>query len=552
MGTVKDHWFLTVLESSLSLRKGSENSYVRRGPDGKPELNFEAVREAVTGIFDDDGKSAGAAWLKALPWLTAGFLVGTPRWAFAVVSIAVQQVSQSTENTARLKGGLEQSLTGLGVSPKLQDTQFNTTGTSKSRPRRKPTNRARNARSKSQATESTLVARYERCLTTTGEPYFFDHVKKSRTWEAPNQQELCLRIIDPPLSKKWEEKQEDSRVFYVNRITGETVDTRPGVAEIWAVKKRLTPDWVKSTIMTLPTGWEMRRTEDGEKFYLDHNNDPATRTTFHPMRREIENERQILLPEWNVEWDGDRGKKYRNMQTGEIRWKAIDGPQYVSVGDKVKNACKKPQQGFVEPLPPGWTSTVDVDGQTIFQNSKERIERFTHPLSDKRRRLLPDWEMRYTPGYKRYWIHHGRDGRGTSWWTRSKILKNTSLKNDACGWRLAKDNCEWEWFEGGDVAHSEIPVLDLDDPVEIEFREYPFILPRRITNLDGTFVEPLPTNWVMRSHENGSVYYWNFKDDTRSDQHPNEEERRALPALWEMRYTRHGRQYFIHHDDDSS
>ena len=43
-----------------------------------------------------------------------------------------------------------------------------------------------------------------------------------------------------------------------------------------------------------------------------------------------------------------------------------------------------------------------------------------------------------------------------------------------------------------------------------------------------------------------------FEDEVRSDEHPNEEERRNLPALWEMRFTRHGRQYFIHHDDGST
>lgn len=89
MSAIRDHWCLTVLESSLSLRKGAENSYVRRGADGKPELNFEAVREAVKGIFDEKEGAAMAAWLKAIPWLTAGFVVGTPRWAFAVMSIAV-------------------------------------------------------------------------------------------------------------------------------------------------------------------------------------------------------------------------------------------------------------------------------------------------------------------------------------------------------------------------------------------------------------------------------------------------------------------------------
>ena len=82
MGTIRDHWFLTVLESSLSLRKGAENSYVRRGPDGKPELNFDAVRGAVKGIFDEDDQGARAAWLKAIPWLTAGFVVGTPSVTF--------------------------------------------------------------------------------------------------------------------------------------------------------------------------------------------------------------------------------------------------------------------------------------------------------------------------------------------------------------------------------------------------------------------------------------------------------------------------------------
>ena len=552
MGTIRDHFFLTILESSLSLRKGSENSYVRRGADGKPELNFDAVTEAVKGIFDEDENNNRAAWLKAIPWLTAGFLVGTPRWAFAVMSIAIQQVSHFSENNTGLMGGLEQNLGSLGVSPKLQDSQFITNNTPRPRSLRKPPLAGRNLKKKSQSIDSRLVARYERCLTHTGVPYYFDHKEGTRTWEAPDQQEMCLRIIDPPLSRKWEEKEEGDRIVYFNRVTEETVDKRPGAAEIWAIKKKTTPDWVKSTIMALPPGWELRRTDDGEKYYVNHNDDPCTSTTYHPMRREIEDERQRLLPEWNVEWDEDRGKKYRNLQNGTIRWKAIDGPLYVPANDKAKTTGRKPKHDFIEPLPPGWTFSIDLDGQKRYINAQNGIERFSHPLCDKRRKLLPDWEMRYTPGNLRYWVHYGRDGRGTTWWTRNRLLKNTTLKNNASGWKLTSNQEAWEWFEGGDVAHKDIPVLDLDDPAEIEFREYPFILPAQITNNDGDFLEPLPSDWVRRLNADDSLHYWNFRNETRSDQHPNEDDRKELHALWEMRYTRHGRQYFLHHFDGST
>ena len=134
----------------------------------------------------------------------------------------------------------------------------------------------------------------------------------------------------------------------------------------------------------------------------------------------------------------------------------------------------------------------------------------------------------------------------------NKLLKNTSLKNSASGWKLAKDGHDWEWFEGGDVPHSNIPILDLDDPADIEFREYPFVPPKLLTNDDGQFIEPLPSNWVVRTQEDGSMFYWKFKDEIRTEEHPIEEERRNLPALWEMRFTRHGRQYFVHHEDGST
>ncbi|KAL8821020.1 MAG: hypothetical protein Q9191_007396, partial [Dirinaria sp. TL-2023a] len=556
VSTVTDHWILTVLESSLSLRKGSEDLYVRRGSDGKTELNFDGLKRATKGIFDD-GDNSGLAWLKAMPWLTAGFLVGTPRWAAAVISIAISRASQIYDERthAGLKGGLEESLTGLGVSPEIS----NELSASKTRPKlrnqRRSTNGQRRIRSKTLPIDSKLVARYERCLSTTGVPYFIDHVDESRSWDAPDQQEMCLKITDPPLSKKWEEKQEEGRTLYVNRITGEVTDTRPGLAEIWAVKKKVKPDWVKSTMMALPHGWEMRRTEDGEMFYLNHNEDAPTSTTTHPMRLEIEGERRSLLPEFNVEWDHDRGKKYRKISTGEVRWKAVDGPLYTQANDKTRISLQNPQEGFVEPLPPGWTVMVQENGLKIYWNGKvgkDKIERTTHPLTDKRRRLQREWEMRYTPGSRRYWVHHGGDGRGTTWWTRHRLLKNTSLKNNASGWKLSKNGQDWEWFEGGDVPHSEIPVLDLDDPTDYEFREYPFLLPPRIVTEDGAFIEPLPPNWVRRTHEDGSVYYWNFKDEVSTESHPNDEERRNLPALWEMRFTRHGRQYFVDHDDGSS
>ena len=555
MGTVKDHWFLTIMETSLSLRKGSEELYVRRGADGKPELNFDALREATKGIFDDDGKW-GLAWLKAAPYLTAGFLVGTPKWAAAVISLAISHAKQMYDEHVGARSGLKESMTSLGVSPDPGNipTAFSTRR--KKRSQASITRGQRRVRSKALPVDDRLVARYERCLTTAGVPYFYDHLKKSRSWDAPDQQELCLKITNPPLSRKWEERQEDGRTFYVNRITGDISNKRPGAAEIWAVKKKVNPEWVKSTTMTLPCGWEMRRTEEGEMFYLDHNQDPPLHTTYHPMRQEIEAERQNLLPEWNVEWDSDRGKKYRNIPTSEIRWKAVDGPRYVPFGDeRARISLRDTQSGFVEPLPAGWIFTVEEDGRKIYYNGKtgkDKIKRTTHPLADKRRRLQPEWEMRYTPAGRRYWVHHARDGRGTSWWTRNSLLKNTSLKNDASGWKLNKEGQEWEWFEGGDVRHTEIPVLDLDDPAELEFREYPFILPRQLTDENGTFLEPLPPDWVRRTREDGEVYYWNFKDEIRSEQHPNEEERRDLPALWEMRFTRYGRQYFVDHDDGST
>lgn len=403
------------------------------------------------------------------------------------------------------------------------------------------------ARTKGRSVDNRLIPRYERCLTDIGVVYYIDHKDETRSWEPPDEQEMCLKISDPPLSKRWEEKHEGGRILYVHRLTGETRDERPGASEIWAVKKRLIPEWVKSSIMALPGGWELHRTDDGGIFYLNHNVDPPSPTTYHPMRREIEAERQILLPKWNVEWDDERGKKYRNLHNGDIRWKAVDGPKCLSFSDEARSAGRKTQQDFVEPLPQGWTFYFQ-DGQKVYNNCRDGIERSTHPLSDKRRILLPAWEMRYTSANRRYWVHHGADGRGTTWWTRNRLLKNTSLKNNASGWKLTKDKSSWEWFEGGDVAHGEIPVLDLDDPAEIEFREYPFLLPDRIVDADRSFLEPLPFDWVRRTRSDGNVYYWNFKSDTQSDQHPMEEEREHLPALWEMRYTRHGRQYFVHHD----
>ena len=562
VGTVTDHWILSVLESSLSLRKNSGVLYIHRGADGKPELNFDAVREATKGIFDDDQIDRRLGWLKALPWLTAGFLVGTPRWAAAVISIALSRASQLYEDRVAghvgVRGGLEESLVGsivgLGASPQVQKTPPASSTRPKLQNQRNPTNGQKRVRLKNLPNESTLVARFERCFTNAGVPYFIDHMNKSRSWDVPDQQEMCLKMVDPPLSKKWEEKQEDGRTIYLNQRTGETTDARPGAAEIWVVKKKLKSDWMKSTMMALPCGWEMQRTEEGEMYYLNHDNDPPTSTTLHPMRKEIEDERHVLLPDWNVEWDDERGKKYRHIQTGEIRWKSVNWPRYVSAGDKADTGINMPKEGFVEPLPPGWI-TVEQDGQKVFKNGKvgkERIERTIHPLADKRKRLQPHWEMRYTPGGRRYWIHYGSDGRGTTWWTRNRLLKNTSLKNSASGWKLAKDGHDWEWFEGGDVPHSDIPTLDLDDPADIEFREYPFVSPKPVANDDGQFVEPLPSTWVVRTQEDGSKYYWNFKDGNRSKEHPNEEERRTLPALWEMRFTRHGRQYFVHHEDGSS
>lgn len=546
LSTVRDHWFLTVLESSLSLRKGVENSYVRRGADGKPELNFEAVRQAVKGIFDDDESPTGLAWLKTIPWLTAGFVVGTPRWAAAVISIAVEQVSQNAQNHRGIRGGMEQALVGIGVSPKLQDSPFVGVHPVKAKSLNKQCPMIKKRPSKTSSSESKLVARYERCQSATGVPFYLDHRDGTQSWEPPEHQEMCLRILDVPLSRRWEEKVHEGRTWYENCVTGEIRNTRPGSSEIWVTRKKVTPDWMKPTFMALPAGWELCRSEDGQMFYRNHNTEPPSSTDYHPMRREIEAERMVLLPEWNVEWDVDRGKKYRNLESGEIRWKAVDGPSLTDP-DRAKPAKEEIQQGFIEPLPQNWTLEVDLQGRNVYKNQRTGAQRSTHPLSDKRRILRPDWEMRYTPASRRYWLHLARDGRGTSWWTRNRLLKNTSLKNNARGWKLKENQVDWEWFEGGDIAHTEIPVLDLNDPADFDFREYPFLLPETIMNPDGTFLEPLPPDWVRRTGEDGKSRFRKFKSGFESHQHPCEEERESLPGIWEMRYTRHGRRYFLNH-----
>lgn len=544
LNAVRDHWFLTVLESSLSLRKGVENSYVRRGPDGKPELNFEAVRQAVKGIFDDDESPTALAWLKTIPWLTAGFVVGTPRWAAAVISIAVEQVSQNAQNDRGIRGGMEQALAGIGVSPKLQHSPYVAISPVKTKSLNKQGQVIKKLPCKS-STDSRLVARYERCQSTSGVPFYVDHRDGTQSWEPPEHQEMCLRILDAPLSRRWEEKMDEGRTWYENRVTGDTRTVRPGSSEIWVTKEKVTPDWMKPNFMPLPAGWELCRTEDGQMYYRNHNTEPPSSTDYHPMRREIEAERTVLLPEWNVEWDVDRGKKYRNLSSGEIRWKAIDGPSYVA--DGAKAAKEEIHQGFIEPLPQSWALEVDLQGRKLYKNQRTGARRSTHPLSDKRRILRPDWEMRYTQASRRYWVHLACDGRGTTWWTRNRLLKNTSLKNNASGWKLTENQVDWEWFQGGDVAHTEIPVLDLNDPADIEFREYPFLIPERTVNPDGTFLEPLPLNWVSRTGEDGKTEFRNFKSGFESDQHPCEDERMSLPGMWEMRYTRHGRRYFLNH-----
>ena len=208
VSTVKDHWFLTILESSLSLRKGSEDLYVRRGVDGKPELNFDALRTATKGIFDE-GETSYRSWLKAMPWLAAGFVVGTPRWAAAVISIAISRVSQLHEEHMGLKGGMEEALIGLGVSPKTQNDLWFPSKSPKLQLQRRLTSGQRRVRSKKSSLDEKLVARYERCLSTAGVPYFYDHVNKTRSWDAPDQQEMCLKITDPPLSRRWEVMKEE-------------------------------------------------------------------------------------------------------------------------------------------------------------------------------------------------------------------------------------------------------------------------------------------------------------------------------------------------------
>ena len=553
-GSLGDHWLLSILESSLSLRKRAEYSYIQRGPDGKPELKFDLMREAVKGIFNADEDSNKLPWLKALPWLVAGFVVGTPRWAVAVISLASQALIESFHTEDNLKAGLETSLVGVGLSPRLEDYRSPSVERKRSKRRGKRIDSGR-VKPKYLQSDNQLIERYERRVTESGVPYFYDRKEKMNTWNTPSQQELGLRITNIPLSKRWEEKANDvdgSRAF-VHRLTGETRNDRPGITEKWVTKKRASPDWVNSSIMSLPCGWQLCRKAEGEKYYVNHNRNPPTTHITHPMRQEIDEERLLILPEnWNVEWDEERGKKYRNLKTGEIRWKAIDGPLAGADNFKPVYGSERRHETFIEPLPRGWRLLHEESGQKFYFNQKQKIKRVDHPNDEKRRRLARNWEMRYNEYGLRYWVHYGGDGRGTTWWTRNKLVKNTSLKNNARGWRLAKKNNKWEWFEGGDVPHTDIPVLDLDDPAEFELREYPFILPKDLITSDGTFLEPLPPNWVRRHHENGNMSYFDFESETWSDGHPYEKERQFLGALWEMRFTRHGRQYFIDHTDGTT
>ena len=546
-------WLLSILESSLSLRKAAEFSYVQRGPDGKPELKFELVKDAVKGIFDEGKNNHQViSWLKALPWLAAGFVVGTPRWAVAVMALASQALLDTLRGGSDLKAGLENSLIGVGLSPKLDEYRFQSPNCRTSERKGRRTNSGKSGAT-SPISDNRLTERYELHKTNSDGLCFRDRKDNTIKWTTPAQQELGLMIRDIPLSGRWEEIVDEARGArnFIHRITGDTRNERPGPTEKWVTKKRTSPNWVVSSIMPLPCGWQMHRTEEGEKYYINHNANPPTTHTMHPMRQEIEEERRRLIVEdWTVEWDDDRGKKYRNPFTGEIRWKAIDGPQDQALASrpKLSKGLEPTGETFIEPLPPGWQLLTNESGQSFYVNQELKQKRTTHPNDDKRQRAGSDWEMRYNEYGLKYWVHHGTDGRGSSWWTRNKLLKNTSLKNDACGWKLDGKSGEWVWFQGGDIRHSDVPVADLDDPAEFELREYPFIIPSELFTPDG-FLEPLPSNWVRRVAEEGKLSYFDFENDSWSDQHPYEQERQVLKAMWEMRYTRHGRQYFLNHSN---
>ena len=566
-GALGDHWLQSILESSLSLRKSAEFSYFERGPDGKPALKMDLVKQAVKGIFDSDKEENKMAWLKALPWLVAGFVVGTPRWAVAVMALANSAIwstfwTWKEEKKRSITDGLEQSLAPvsvLGMSPKLDDYQFHTT--EPKRPERQGTNpstkaKSEKAKSHSIRSDDHMIERYERRIAPSGAAYFYDRKEDTDTWFPPIKQELGKMVTDLPLPRRWEERlNEDGSRCYVHTITGETQDDRPGITHKWITKKRITPDWTGSNIMPLPPGWQLDYTAQGERQYINQNENPPVTHSDHPVRQAIEDERKRILPKnWNVEWDNDRGKKYRNLNTGEIRWKAMDGPRSEATNPNLSRSStrKRTNRTFQESLPWGWKLVTDNRGRKIYLNERNKTKRYTHPNDDRRRTAGRDWEMRYTDYGVPYWVHWGPDGTGASWWMRSKVPKNFSLKNNACGWKLNKDKTEWEWFEGGDIPHKDIPMLDLDDAAEFELREYPFLPHDSLVSPEGTFIEPLPSNWVRRNDEDGNSSYFDFENNTWSNEHPCEKERQWLRAMWEMRYTRHGRRYFLNHLDGST
>lgn len=114
---------------------------------------------------------------------------------------------------------------------------------------------------------------WERRMDPQGRPYYVDHNSRTTTWHRP--QSSSEGFADVPLPLGWEERRTpEGRPYFVDHSTRTTtwVDPRkatsraPPAAKVVATNASLGP---------LPSGWEMRLTNTGRVYFVDHN----TRTT---------------------------------------------------------------------------------------------------------------------------------------------------------------------------------------------------------------------------------------------------------------------------------
>ena len=191
-----------------------------------------------------------------------------------------QHNSNTNENQhGPLPGGWEERRTPKG---RLYYVNHNTRSTTWTR----PSSESNKDGETNTAGSGSLPAGWEERRTPNGRLYYVNHSTRSTTWDRPSSE--SNKDADHQaqeggtgsgsLPPGWVERRtKDGRLYYVDHNTRSTTWTRPSSESNHDADHQAHGGETNTAgLGSLPSGWEERRTPDGELYYVDHNTRSTT------------------------------------------------------------------------------------------------------------------------------------------------------------------------------------------------------------------------------------------------------------------------------------